>query len=418
MRRAPASTSSWPPSLRRLTPNADIVTRLADLAVRFGANVQPGQIVGVGCEPGKEFLTRAITESAYRHGAKFVDVSWFDPWVKRARIEHAPDGTLDFVPSWYGERAIALGDQRCARIGMSGPVAPGLLDDLDPARAGQDRLPAIKENVTVLNGRLVNWTVIPCPTPAWAALVHPDLEPDAALAKLWDQIAHICRLDEEDPVAVWSARRDQLQQSAATLTEHAFDSLHYEAEGTDLTIGLIEGARWLGGSMVTVDGVVHMPNLPTEEVFTSPDPERVDGVVRSSKPLVLIDGTVVRDLVLRFEGGRVVSVEASAGADNFRTIIETVPDADRLGEVALVDRRGRIGALDTVFYDTLLDENAASHLAIGSGFPFLVPDELASRINRSNTHIDFMIGSDDMVVTGISAGGERVPALVRGDWQI
>src|SRR3954452_4518060 len=171
------------------------LARLADLVVGFGANVQPDQIVAVTCEPGKEGLVRAIAESAYRHGAKFVDVQWFDPWVKRARVAHAREETLDFVPSWYGERMLALGDQRAARIAFSGPTAPGLLDGLDPVRAGRDRLPAIKESVQVLTQQTTNWTIVPAPNQAWARLVHPYLEPDAALERLWEQILHVCRLD-------------------------------------------------------------------------------------------------------------------------------------------------------------------------------------------------------------------------------
>src|ERR671923_819284 len=169
--------------------------RLADLVVGFGANVQEDQIVAVTCEPGKEELVRAIAESAYRRGAKFVDVQWFDPWVKRARIAHAREETLDFVPDWYGARMLALGDQRAARIGLSGPSAPGLLEDLDPVRAGKDRLPAVKESGKVVNDRTTNWSIVPCPTPAWAQLVFPDLSPEEAEAELDRHLLHILRLD-------------------------------------------------------------------------------------------------------------------------------------------------------------------------------------------------------------------------------
>ena len=394
----------------------DRVERLADLLVGFGANVQPGQVVAVGCEPGKEYLVRAIAESAYRRGAKFVDVSWFDPWVKRARIEHAADETLDYVPEWYGERILALGHERAARIGLSGPVAPGVLSDLDPVRAGRDRLPAVKESGQVVNERTTNWSAGPCPTPTWAAMVHPDLEPEAALEKLWDQIVHVCRLDEPDPVAAWNERRDVLVQAADALTARGFDALHYEGPGTDLTVGLLPGARWQAAAFETVDGLPHMPNLPTEEVFTTPDPARTEGRVRSTKPLVLFDGTVVRDLEVEFSGGSITSLRASSGEVTFRTRTETDPGAARLGEIALVDGAGRIGALDTVFYDTLLDENAASHIALGQGFPFLLEDP--TRSNESEIHVDFMIGSTEVVVTGITREGERVPVLVAGDWRI
>ncbi|MGI8623795.1 MAG: aminopeptidase [Solirubrobacteraceae bacterium] len=395
-----------------------IERRLAELAVHVGANVQPGQIVSVGCEPHKEYLARAVAEVAYKAGARFVDVQWHDPYVKRARIAHAPADTLEFVPSWYGERMLALGHQRAARIGFSGPAAPGVLDGLDPVRAGRDRLPSIRESSEVLGERMTNWTIVPCPSAPWAALVHPDLEPDAALAKLWEQIAHVCRLDEPDPAAAWDARRRQLEGAAARLGERGFDALHYEGPGTDLVVGLLPGHDWIAGALETVDGVSHMANLPTEEVFTSPDPDRTAGAVAASKPLVLLDGTVVRDLAMRFEAGRVVALTASTAQDVMRTIIERDAGAARLGEAALVDAGGRIGALDTVFYDTLLDENAASHLAIGVGFPFAVADDVRERVNASEVQIDFMIGSPDLDVTGVTAAGERVPVLTGGDWRI
>jgi aminopeptidase len=395
--------------------DASTLERLAELVVGFGANVQRDQIVSVTCEPGKEELTRAIAASAYRHGAKFVDVAWFDPWIKRARVEHAREETLEFVPDWYGSRVLALGDQRAARIGLSGPSAPGLLEDLDPVRSGKDRLPAVKESGQVVNDRTTNWSIIPAPSPAWASLVFPDLPPEEALAALEERILHVLRLDEEDPIAAWRARADTLETAARRLTERGFDALHYEAPGTDLTIGMLPGHRWDAARFETVDGIEHMPNLPTEEVFTSPDPERADGHVTSSKPLVLADGTVVRNLRIRFEGGRAVQVDADTAQDTMRTITAHDEGAARLGEVALVDDEGRIGKLDTVFYDTLIDENAASHIALGQGFPFLLPE--GTSVNESQIHIDFMIGSPEMTVTGITREGERVPVLVRGKWQ-
>jgi aminopeptidase len=390
--------------------------RLADLVVGFGANVQEDQIVSVSCEPGKEALTRAIATSAYRRGARFVDVAWFDPWVKRARVAHAREESLDFVPDWYGERILALGEQRAARIGLSGPSAPGLLEDLDPIRSGKDRLPAVKESGQVVNDRTTNWSIIPCPSPAWASLVYPDLEPDEALATLEGHVIHVLRLDEPDPIAAWRERIDTLVAAAQRLAERRFDALHYDAPGTDLTVGLLPGARWQAARFETIDGIEHMPNLPTEEVFTTPDPARTEGHVTATTPLVLADGTVVRDLRVRFEGGRAVQVDADSAQDTMRTILEHDEGASRLGEIALVDREGRIGKLGTVFYDTLIDENAASHIALGQGFPFLLDDPSAS--NESQIHIDFMIGSPEMTVTGITAEGERVPVLVGGEWRI
>ena len=247
--------------------------------------------------------------------------------------------------------------------------------------------------------------------------MFPDLPPEEALAALDERILHILRLDEDDPIAAWRARADTLETAARRLTERSFDALHYEGPGTDLTIGMLPDHRWDAARFETVDGIEHMPNLPTEEVFTSPDPERADGHVTSSKPLVLADGTVVRNLRVRFEGGRAVQVDADTAQDTMRTITAHDEGAARLGEVALVDDEGRIGKLDTVFYDTLIDENAASHIALGQGFPFLLPEQVRDRVNESQIHIDFMIGAPEMTVTGITREGERVPVLVRGKWQ-
>jgi aminopeptidase len=393
--------------------------RLADLVVGFGANVQPDQIVAVTCEPGKERLTRAIAASAYRRGAKFVDVQWFDPWVKRARIAYAREDTLAFVPDWYGERVLALGEAHAARIALSGTSAPGVLQDLDPVRAGKDRLPMLKESGKVVNDRTTNWSIIPCPTEAWAKLVFPDLSEADALATLEDRVAHVLRLDEPDPIAAWRERADVLVAAATRLTERRFDALHYEGPGTDLTVGLLPTASWDAARFETVDGVEHMPNLPTEEVFTTPDPERTEGHVTASKPLVLTDGTVVRNLRVRFEGGRAVQIDADTAQDTMRTIAEHDSGAARLGEVALVDADGRIGKLDTVFYDTLLDENAASHIALGAAYALSVSDPAdAERINVSDIHIDFMIGSPQVDVDGIAADGTEVPVLRDGRWQV
>ena len=229
---------------------------------------------------------------------------------------------------------------------------------------------------------------------------------------------HVLRLDTPDPIAAWRERADTLVSVAERLTARRFDALHYQAPGTDLTIGLFQGGTWQAARFETVDGIEHMPNLPTEEVFTTPDPRRADGHVTSSKPLVLIDGTVVRNLQVVFEGGRAVRVDADTAEDTMRTIVDRDEGAARLGEVALVDADGRIGKLDTVFYDTLIDENAASHIALGQGFPFLVGEEDRAQSNESQIHIDFMIGSPAMTVTGITAGGDRVPVLVEGSWQI
>jgi aminopeptidase len=391
--------------------------RFAELLVGFAANVQPGQLVAVSSEVGKEPLTRALAACAYRHGATYVDVSYADPFVRRARIEHGSEAALETVPSWIGERILALGEQRCARIALTGPTAPRLLEDLDPVRVGADRSTTLREAGKVLNDQTTNWTIGPCPTPGWAAQVHPELPADEALAKLWQQIVHVCRLDEDDPVAAWRERMDTLRGAAGRLTATRFDALRFEGPGTDLTVGLLPSSRWLSASFSTRDGIAHVPNLPSEEVFTTPDPARVDGVVRATKPLQLA-GATIEGLRVRFEGGRAVQIDADRGADVLRAMTRHDDGACRLGEVALVDGSGRIGPLDTVFYDTLLDENAASHLALGQAFAFAVGDEERERTNTSMVHIDFMIGAHNVDVTGLTADGERVPVLRGGVWQV
>jgi aminopeptidase len=266
--------------------------------------------------------------------------------------------------------------------------------------------------------RLANWTVGACPTREWAALVHPDLEPGAALARLWEQVAYAARLDEADPIAAWNDRARDLSAVCRRLTDARFDALHVDGPGTDLTVGLFPSSTWLGIEEHTTYGLAYRPNLPSEEVFTTPDPARVDGVVRITKPLVL-DGLVIRDLVVRFQGGRAVTFDAPSGVEAVRARTAHDDGASRLGEVALVDGASRIGSMDTVFYDALFDENAASHLAFGNAFPDGIADASdRGRMNTSEIHLDFMIGAPGTVVTGIHADGTRAPVLVDGSWAI
>jgi aminopeptidase len=391
---------------------------LAELAVQLGANVQPGQIVSISSEPGKEDLTRAIAEAAYRAGAKFVDLSVFDVHLKRARLLHADPESLGYVPPWIGERTLALGDAHAARISLSGPAAPHALDDVDPKLIGLDMMPRIPESMTVVNARTTNWTIVPGPTREWAMLVHPRLEPAAALERLWAEIAHVCRLDEPDPTAAWTQRFSQLIRVAGALSDRHFDSIHLEGPGTDLRVGLLPSSHWIAANSETVDGIVHHANLPSEEVFTTPDPQRVDGTVTATKPL-FTSGTTISGLRVAFEGGRAVKIDAEEGAEVVRGLAARDEGASRLGELALVDREGRIGPLGTVFYDTLLDENAASHIALGAGYQAGVGDDGdRSRVNTSQIHIDFMIGSDEVAVTGVDHDGAQVPLLRDGRWQI
>jgi aminopeptidase len=390
---------------------------LGELAVH-GANVQPGQIVGVGARIGQEELARAVAAAAYRRGALFVDVFWFDPWVKRARIEYAEPDTLDFVPPWYPARLLELADRNSARVAFSGVVAPHAFDGLDADLLGRDLLPWLKEAMQVIAERANNWTAVPCPHPDWAKLVFPDLDPAEAYERLWTELWHVLRLDEPDPPAAWESRIEVLQRSGRALNGRRLDALELRGPGTELTIGLLPTSFWQAGDFVTRTGIPHLPNIPTEEVFTTPDPLRADGHVTSTKPLVLSDGTIIRDLRVRFDGGEAVEIEADENAGALRAKVAVDEGARRLGEVALVDREGRIGPLGTVFYDSLLDENAASHIALGGGFDFAVEEEDRGRINKSGIHIDFMIGSPELEVTGITGEGERIPVLREGAWQL
>ncbi|MBA2741490.1 MAG: aminopeptidase [Actinobacteria bacterium] len=390
---------------------------LAELAV-FGANVQEGQYVAVTSYIGKEALTRKVAEVAYRSGARYVDVVYFDQWVKRERIAHADEESLDFVPPWLRDRLLFLSDDHAARITLSGPHAPHALDGLDPARAGRDLLPYLPESGEVVNKRTTNWTIVPAPTPAWAGAVYPDLDRDEADEKLWEAVSHICRLDAHDPKAAWTERIEELKANGARLTERRFDAMRLHGPGTDLTVGLLPSSSWHAGDFTTVDGLRHYPNIPTEETFTTPDPERVDGHVTATMPLELY-GTIIKGIRVEFEGGRAVKIDADEGAEALRAVAAKDEGASRLGELALVDGQGRIGPLRTVFLDTLIDENAASHIALGHGYESPVEDEAdRARVNRSKVHVDFMIGSPELNVDGITRDGDAVPALRNGAWQI
>ena len=394
----------------------DLLSRLADLAVATGANVQPGQIVAIHAEPDAAELVHAVAETAYRRGARFVDAICFDPQVKRIRVEHAAEDTLDYVPPWYGDRLLALGEHRAARVVFAPLTPPGLLEGLDPARAGRDGLPFLKESFQVINDRTTNWTIVPYPTETWARAMYPG-EGNGGLAELERLVAHVCRLEEVDPSAAWEARMDALEAAATRLNERRFDALHFEGDGTDLTVGLLPSSTWMAARMRTREGIAHIANIPSEEIATAPDPQRAEGVVRATKPLE-VGGALVEGLRVRFEGGRAVEIDADSNAEALRGRTAVDEGGSRLGEVALVDRESRIGALDTIFFNTLLDENAASHVALGNAYAISAGEEDQERINRSAIHIDFMIGSNEVDVTGLTRDGDRVPVLRGGAWQV
>jgi aminopeptidase len=392
----------------------------ADLIVRIGANVQPGQTFFVNALPEHVELARALARSGYRAGASYVDVRYSDPHVTRTRIELAPEDTLTHSPEWLVQRADAYDGAAIASI--AGEAEPELLADLDQGRVGRTRPIAVIEHaLKVQNERGVNWTIAAYPNEGWAEQVfgEPDVE------RLWEAIAVTVRLDEDDPVAAWREHTTRMRARCAQLDALALDALHFEGPGTDLTVGLLPESRWIGGGIETRDGIAHVPNLPTEEVFSTPDWRRTEGTVRSTRPLAL-GGTVVRDLEVTFANGEAADVRASVGADAVRGQMDTDEFAKRLGEVALVDGTSRVGQTGITFFNTLFDENATCHIAWGSAIMFaapalasLTPDEARQRgANVSTVHTDFMIGGPEVAVDGITNDGRRIPILREDVWQL
>ena len=404
-----------------MTPD-ERLERYARLAVEVGSNVGEGQIVWVIALPEHAPLARAIARIAYEKGAKYVEVDYTDQQVRRARIELADEDTLGWTPPWVLTKIDHLAEQRGAMIQIVGDPEPELLADLDGTRVGKTRMKELAERyLKAANNRLINWAIVAYPNEGWATTVfgEPDVE------RLWDAVASTTRLDEPDPVEAWRVHIDKLVERAELMNERAFDALRFRGPGTDLTVGLIPGATWCTALDETVDGRRHVVNMPTEEVFTTPDRSRTDGVVRSTMPLALA-GNVVRDLEVRFEGGRAVEVNASSGADVVREQLRQDENACMLGEVALVDGESRVGRSGLVFLNTLFDENASCHIAYGAGILDAIPDGEAKTdaeldelgFNSSTIHTDFMIGGADVEVDGVGVDGSEIPILRGNAWQL
>ena len=399
--------------------------RLAEVAVRVGLGLTPGQEVVLTAPLEAVPLVRRITEHAYRAGASLVTTLLSDEVTTLARFQHAPDAAFDHAPAWLFEGMAAAYRNGAARLAIGGEN-PALLAKQDPdrvSRANKARSIAYQPALELITNFAINWSVVCYATPAWAQLMFPDEPVERATARLWDAIFAASRVDMPDPVAAWSAHNTALHARTALLDAKRYDALHFTGPGTDLHVGLADGHLWLGGSEPAKNGIVCNPNIPSEEVFTTPHCARVDGHVRSTKPLSY-QGTLIQDIAVRFEAGRIVDATASSGQNVLEKVLGTDEGARRLGEVALVPHSSPISASGLLFFNTLFDENAASHIALGqsyrtclSGGTVAPPAELKQRgANSSLIHIDWMIGSGKIDVDGILPGGTTEPVMRGGEW--
>lgn len=395
--------------------------KYAELVVKTGANVAPGQDVAINTNVEYADFARAVASVAYEVGARYVDIWYYDEHPKRDRILAAPEDTLEWTPPWLDARCEAMIENRSAAISLRGGPNPTLFAGLDPRLLGKERMPNVPKWIDVVTSEEVNWVIAPVPTESWAELVfgEPDVE------RLWDHVWSFLRLDRPDPVTAWKEHLDRLVARASDLTDRRFDAIRLRGPGTDLTVGLVERNKWLAASFETRWGQPHVPNLPTEEVFTTPHRLRADGTVTSTRPLD-IRGSMVRDLKITFAGGRIVEVAASEGAEIVEMQLEVDDGAAHVGEIALVDGSSPIGKTGEVYLNTLFDENATCHIAFGSGYPqgaegaadLDADAQLERGINHSRVHIDFMVGGPEVEVDGLDSAGNATPIIRDDVWQL
>jgi len=398
---------------------------LAEIAVRVGLGLAPGQQLVMTATTDALPLARRITEHAYKAGASLVTTLFTDEESSLLRFRYAPDASFDAAPAWLYEGMAQAFRGGAARLAITGND-PSLLSQQDPekvSRVNRATSKAYRPALDLIVRHAINWTIVACATPAWAAAVFPDLPPDEALARLWQAIFSVSRADRPDPVALWKEHDANLHARAALLNEKRYSALHFRGPGTDLRVGLADDHLWLGGGTTAQNGRYCIPNMPTEEVFTTPHKDRVEGRVTSTKPLSHA-GTMIEGISVRFEAGKIVEAHAARGEQVLRRMIETDEGARRLGEVSLVPHSSPIASSGFLFLNTLFDENAACHIALGQAYSSclkdgdtLTPEQLASRgANDSLIHVDWMIGSNHIDVDGISARGDSQPVIRAGEW--
>jgi aminopeptidase len=398
---------------------------LAEVAVKVGLGLQSGQELVMTASLDSLALARRITEHAYRAGASLVTTLYADDEATLARYRLAPNASFDHAAKWLYDGMGAAFNSGAARLAIAG-ANPALLANEDPDKVGRANRAvsqAYRPALELITRHAINWTIVASATPAWAAAMFPGDAPDAALAKLWDAIFSTSRIDATDPVATWKAHDAGLQKRAAIMNEKRYSWLQYKGPGIDFRLGLADDHLWLGGGTTAGNGVYCIPNMPTEEIFTTPHKDRAEGLVTASKPLSH-QGTMIEGIQVRFEGGRIVDARASRGQEVLQKLIDTDQGARRLGEVALVPHSSPIASSGLVFLNTLFDENAASHIALGQAYSScllegdkMTPQELAAHgANDSLIHVDWMIGSAELDIDGIAASGAVEPLMRKGEW--
>lgn len=403
-----------------------LIEKYANLFVTTGVNVQEGHTISLSCSVDNAKLARAIAKAAYEKGADEVLIDWTDDVISRMTYEFQSEETLTNVPKYRIEKMNYLLEKGASRIGIisSDPDNLSGLDGDKIAATQKAVSQALKPMREASQANKISWTLGAAASPKWAAKVFPDLKTEEEqVDALWDAIFKSVHLYDEDPIATWAEKDKTLEAKAEELNKENFTALHYTAPGTDLTIGLPKGHRWEGAGSDNVRGERFMANMPTEEVFTAPDANRIDGVVVSTKPLSYA-GSIIEGMEFHFENGRVTKVTADKGEAVIQKLIEQDEGAASLGEVALVPHESPISQSGLIFFNTLYDENASNHVALGSAYAFnleggteMSEDELKEAgLNRSTTHVDFMIGSSEMDIDGIKEDGSRVPIFRNGTW--